>query len=243
MAMEKQVERLLAQVLDLFAEQFGRKAILRGGMVLRVLGSARYTNDLDYTFAPYNSKSEIVDEILDTLSRIPNAQITHSLNSQCLRVVLSVADTSIQIEAKVAKSVKSSIASTRLLSTQHDFPKRLIPIVDLSVALADTLAAWNERRLMRDIFDICFFLQMNIKPNIEVLHKRLKKPRYSRLIDDKSRYRGATLNEFYEFIRQNVSMVTDKQIQEELADYLLPDELAGLANYFRAVLVKLVAAE
>ncbi len=46
-------QQLLARVLDLFAQKFDRKAVLRGGMVLRVLGSPRLTNDLDYVFVPY----------------------------------------------------------------------------------------------------------------------------------------------------------------------------------------------
>ncbi len=46
-------QQLLAQVLDLFAQKFDKKAILHGGMVLRVLGSPRLTNDLDYIFVPY----------------------------------------------------------------------------------------------------------------------------------------------------------------------------------------------
>ena len=34
-------QQLLARVLDLFAQRFDKKAVLRGGMVLRVLGSPR----------------------------------------------------------------------------------------------------------------------------------------------------------------------------------------------------------
>ncbi len=49
---EKEQE-LLARVLDLITQKFDKKAILRGGMVLRILGSPRYTNDLDYLFVPY----------------------------------------------------------------------------------------------------------------------------------------------------------------------------------------------
>jgi hypothetical protein len=32
----KEVEALLVQVIDLFAERFDKRAVLRGGMVLRV---------------------------------------------------------------------------------------------------------------------------------------------------------------------------------------------------------------
>jgi hypothetical protein len=55
-------EKLLAQVLDLFAQTFDRRAVLRGGMLLRVLGSPRFTNDLDYVFVPY-ARRTIVDEV------------------------------------------------------------------------------------------------------------------------------------------------------------------------------------
>lgn len=41
-------QELLAKVLDMFAQKFNKKAVLRGGMVLRILGSQRFTNDLDY---------------------------------------------------------------------------------------------------------------------------------------------------------------------------------------------------
>jgi len=62
--MNEKEQELLATVLDLFASEFADKALLRGGMVLKVMGSARYTNDLDYLFVPYRSKKDILSEIL-----------------------------------------------------------------------------------------------------------------------------------------------------------------------------------
>lgn len=41
-------------------EDFKNHAILKGGMVLKLLGSTRKTLDLDYTFVPFKSKKEIV---------------------------------------------------------------------------------------------------------------------------------------------------------------------------------------
>ncbi len=52
-------EALIARALDCISQHFGKRAILRGGMVLRILGSPRYTNDLDYVFVPYKSKKDI----------------------------------------------------------------------------------------------------------------------------------------------------------------------------------------
>jgi len=46
-------QELLAQILDLFAQRFDKHAVLRGGMVLCILGCERLTNDLDYVFIPF----------------------------------------------------------------------------------------------------------------------------------------------------------------------------------------------
>lgn len=51
--MVEKEKALIARVLDLFAQHFANRAVLRGGMVLRILGSPRFKNDLDYVFVPY----------------------------------------------------------------------------------------------------------------------------------------------------------------------------------------------
>ena len=43
--MEKE-QKLLDRIIDIFAQKFDKNAILCGGMVLRILGSRRLTNDL-----------------------------------------------------------------------------------------------------------------------------------------------------------------------------------------------------
>lgn len=232
-------QQLLARVLDLFAQRFDRKAILRGGMVLRVLGSPRLTNDLDYVFVPYKSKKDIVDEILTCLQSIEGAELDYSLNSKCLRVVLSVDQTTIQVEAKVAMDVKTTTTSTRLFSTQFDLPPRIIHVVDTDIAVANKMAAWNERRLIRDIYDIWFFLQMNATPDRTTLEERLKKPSYSKLVKAQDHFTGRTCSEFYAYLRAEVSKLTNEQIADELADYLPPEDTKGLLLLFQAALAKL----
>ena len=233
-------QQLLAQVLDLFAQKFDKKAVLRGGMVLRVLGSPRLTNHLDYVFVPYKSKKDIVDEIVTCLRSIEGADIDYSLNSKCLRVVLTVEETTIQVEAKVAMDVETTTASTRLFSTQFNLPPRIIHVADTNVALANKMAAWNERRLIRDIYDIWFLLQMNATPDTATLEERLWKPVYSRLVSKDDYFPGRACSEFYDFIRTKVASISDEQIGNELSDYLPSEETKGMALLFRAALAKLV---
>ena len=232
-------QALLARVLDMFARKFDKRAILRGGMVLRVLGSQRLTNDLDYVFVPYKSKKDISTEIIECLKSIDGAKVSHTFNSKCLRIVLTADEATIQIEVKVAMDVKTSTTSTKLFSPQFNLPQRIIHVVNYPVALANKMAAWNERRLIRDIYDIWFFLQMNVDPDIATLEARLKKPCYSRLVRKEDYFKGKTMNEFYDFLRAKVSLLSDKDITEAMSDHLPPKDTTGLSMMFRSALVRL----
>lgn len=235
----KKEEALIARVLDLLARRFDKRAVLRGGMVLRILGSPRFTNDLDYLFIPYRSKKDLLPELLDCLQTMEEAEIKHSMNSKCLRIVLTVDGVTIQIEAKAALSEKTTAASTRLFSKQFNLPPRMVRIADLSVALAHKMAAWNERRLVRDLYDIWFYLQMSVLPDREILAARLRKPEYSRRVSKTAYFAGSDVNAFYDFLREKAAELTDEDIRRSLADYLAPDEIDGLAAQFRAALAKL----
>jgi len=235
---EKEQE-LLAEILDLFAQNFEDRAILRGGMVLRLLGSPRLTNDLDYVFVPYKSKKSIVDEVIKVLKTLDGVCLKHSMNSKCLRIMITRASTTVQVEAKVATEVRTATASTRLFSPKYRFPPRLIHVADYTVALANKMAAWNERRLIRDVYDISFYRQMNILPDQETLMARLSKPCYSKLVMKEDYFKGKTERNFYDFLREKINKLSDKDIDRELSDYLAPEEIPGLAMEIRASLVKL----
>lgn len=232
-------EALLVRVMDLFARKFDRMAVLRGGMGLRILGCERLTNDLDYVFIPFKSKRDIVEAVIAALKEIEGAKIDYSFNSKCLRVALSLDGASIQIEAKVAMSVPVQIISNKELAIKFNLPPRLIPVVEYSVALANKMAAWNERRLIRDIYDIWFYLALGVKPDTRTLKERLRKPSYSKLIRKTDYFGGAGVEEFYDFLRLKVRDITDKDIENSLGDYLKKEDIAGLAMKFRSALAGL----
>ncbi len=232
-------EALLAQIMDVIAVRFDKRAVLRGGMVLRVLGCERLTNDVDYLFVPYASKKDVVEEVLAALANIETASIRHSMNSKCLRIVLTRDQVSVQIEIKTAADVPTQLVSNREMARQYGLPPRLLPVVDYPVALADKMAAWNERRLVRDVYDIFFYLRMGIRPDHAVLEKRLAKPVYSRLVRKADQFTGRTIEEFLSFLRANVEKLSDQTITVSLRDYLPEDELAGLSMRLRAELAKI----
>jgi hypothetical protein len=106
------------------------------------------------------------------------------------------------------------------------------------VALADKMAAWNERRLMRDLYDIWFFLRMGVRPDEAVLARRLRKPEYSRLVKAADHFRGSSVADFRDFLLARVQQLTDAGLAAELKAYLRPDELAGLSMRIRAEFAK-----
>jgi predicted nucleotidyltransferase component of viral defense system len=232
-------EQLLVEVMDVIAQRFDKHAVLRGGMVLRVLGCERLTNDVDYVFVPYASKKDVVKDLLAALGTMPNVRLEHALHSTCLRVRITRDDVAVQAEIKTARQVPISMLSNRALARPYGWPARLIPVVDYPVALADKMAAWNERRLIRDVYDIWFYLRMGVRPCSKTLQRRLKKPNYSRLVKSADQFKGQSVTDFYAFLRQAVLAMTDKQVEAELADYLPPDELVGLVMRFRAAFATL----
>ncbi|MCC5848647.1 MAG: nucleotidyl transferase AbiEii/AbiGii toxin family protein [Verrucomicrobia bacterium] len=232
-------EKLLFEIINRLHDRFGKHAILRGGMVLRILGCERYTNDVDYVFVPYASKKDIVEDVLAALRTLSGVTLDHSMNSKCLRIKVFQAKTAVQVEIKTAMDESVIVLSTKYLAEQMGLPPRLLPVVDLSLALADKLAAWNERRLPRDLYDVFFFLRMGIRPDPARLEKRLLKPQYSKLVKDNDRFHGAVLEAFYSFLREKIMRLDEDDFLQSLADILPSDELPGLLLRLRAEVAKL----
>jgi len=228
------MERLLVEVIDRMAARFEGQAVLRGGMALRVLGCERLTNDVDYLMVPFQSKKDVVADVLEVLGGLEGVQVSHTLNSKCLRVVLRRGTVVAQVEIKVGETAPVRVLSTKGMVERMGLAPRLIPVLDFPVALADKMAAWNERRLMRDVYDIWFFLRMGVLPEQSRLEARLRKPQYSRLVPAHRHLREATLSALYTQLREEVNGLTDADVAEQLRDYVPEAELVGLAPRFKA---------
>ena len=151
-----------------------------------------------------------------------------------MRVVLKRDQTVAQVEIKVDQSVPTYIVSTKGVTDLLGLPPRLIPVLDFPVALADKMAAWNERRLLRDVYDIWFFLCMGVKVDEKRLLSRIQKPAYSRLVDVSRQLEERTVPAFYDLLRKEITELTDKEVSESLSDLLPEVELTGLTMRFKA---------
>jgi predicted nucleotidyltransferase component of viral defense system len=172
----RHTEELLAWVMNFFADEFGGSAIIRGGMALRLLNSPRYTNDIDYVFVPFKSKKEIRLLIEKKLSGVGGLEFSVTLNSKAMVVHIHYRTQSCQVEIHAGENYESLTMSSSAIVSSYGLPPKVVRIAELGNAFAHKIAAWNERELLRDLFDVYQYQTiLRVKPDLENLRKRLAK--------------------------------------------------------------------
>ena len=229
------VEGLMIFLINTFSEKFPQSAILKGGMCLRLLDCPRLTNDIDYVFVPYSSKKDILQGVLDVLDEIDGLTYEYNMNSKCLRIRIRYGELATQVEANVAKEYSATSISTAAISRQQGMLGRIVQLASYDVSMANKLAAWNERALMRDLYDLYFYYTMvQVMPEMAVLEKRLKKvastPR-------NKNPRCMTLEQLVTKLRKRLTELSADDMLE-LSDYLPGNELQGLETKIRAQLLQ-----
>jgi predicted nucleotidyltransferase component of viral defense system len=220
-------EALMVRLINLLAGSFPAQAILKGGMELRLLNCPRYTNDLDYVFVPFSSKKDIAAPVLQVLGKQEDLKIEHTMHSTCMRIIASAGKIRVQIELNVASECKTQELTTADLARAHHLQGRIIRAMSLDTALAHKLAAWLERGLMRDLYDIYFIREtLGIAPDLNTLSDRLRKISYQR--HGNRGPKTMTMPQFAAILRQAAGNIGPAPLHEELQDQLDPEEFPGL---------------
>ena len=230
----KSTEALLSWIVDFFAQKFGNSAILKGGMSLRLMHSPRYTNDVDYIFIPFDSKKDAKTLVEEALSLVEGLKYNTTMNSKALRIIVDYAGQQAQIEINVEMECPSIPMSSSLLSTPYGYPARIIRVMEPGVAFAHKIAAWNERELMRDLYDVYQYESLfRTAPNMEILYKRLKSARsYKNVVAAKN------IGSLVEKMRKCAESLTESSFSE-LVPLLDAVELAGLSFRMRPSILAL----
>lgn len=230
----KSTEALLSWIVDFFAQKFGNSAILKGGMSLRLMHSPRYTNDVDYIFIPFDSKKDAKTLVEEALSLVEGLKYNTTMNSKALHIIVDYAGQQAQIEINVEMECPSIPMSSSLLSTPYGYPARIIRVMEPGVAFAHKIAAWNERELMRDLYDVYQYESLfRTAPNMEILYKRLKSARsYKNVVAAKN------IDALVEKMRKCAESLTENSFSE-LIPLLDAVELAGLSFRMRPSILAL----
>jgi predicted nucleotidyltransferase component of viral defense system len=217
---------------------FTDHAILEGGMAMRLIDSPRSTTDIDYMFVPYASKKDVREQIEFVLLEIEDAELEVTLHSKMLRAEIRVDDASIQLEVDVAMECSGIPMSTGGFARQLGQPARIVRIMSPDWALAHKLAAWNERRLLRDLYDCYFFVaRLGEMPAEDVLESRLAHVVSS--LPALARRRTMTRVELAAELRAEIADLSQERLVAELGGVLPSEEMAGLAPRMKAAAARL----
>jgi hypothetical protein len=105
--------------------------------------------------------------------------------------------------------------------------------------MAHKLAAWNERRLLRDLYDLYYFVaRLDVRPEMDALRERLARVE-SRLPALRKR-KSMTVGELATALATAAEALDATTLRHELAPILPADELEGLIPRLRAAAYKLV---
>lgn len=234
-------EGLMVWIMTALADTLGAHAILKGGMVLRLLDCPRHTNDLDYVFVPYDSKKSIVPLIERALRSLDGLEWTYRLHSTSVRFLVTYQQFSTQIEANVANTCLTEPLSTSALARPARQMPRVIRVMRLDQALAHKIGAWNERGLMRDLYDIYFLHTILGKvPDLPTLKERLARVQYAKNVARAGKPKTMRLTDLCEKMRQSASTVSAHDVAQQLGDYLTPNEYTGLEHKIKISLAHLV---
>jgi predicted nucleotidyltransferase component of viral defense system len=223
MPLESQ-EALLVWLIGFFAEKFHHHAILKGGMVLRLLESPRSTNDADFVFVPYSSRKDLQEDVRAALDGVPELRWSDRLDSRAWRLSVRHGGQSAQVEITVAEACASFPISTGPLARTHGLPGNIVRAMDLSVALSNKLAAWNERHLWRDVLDLWFLHSVQRTAlDYPTLDARLEK-----VVGRKGKPKRMTRLELAQSLRRTASGITRDAVEQELSDTLPATDLVGI---------------
>ena len=230
---------LMVWLINFLADKFGNNAILKGGMELRLLDCPRHTNDIDYVFVPFSSKKDVRELVLDAFSEVPDLKIEHSLNSKNLRCLCEYNGIRVQIEISAAMDCKSQELTTATLARATNQQAHIVRGMRFDIALAHKIAAWNERRLVRDLYD-CYFMVdiLAIHPHIQTLRQRLAKSEIR--AGRKTKIVSMTIIDLISTLTTALVDLSQTMVEEQMRDFLLPEELPGLEKKIRIGVNKLL---
>jgi predicted nucleotidyltransferase component of viral defense system len=234
----KDREELIIKVMHFMAEKLKDSLVLKGAMQLRLQGSYRLTQDINYVLLSVESKKVLVKKIKKYISELREIRIND--------VELNFRGIFIEIESQEQPGLKTLLEinilsslhmipenmSTVALSNQYKLSGRVISVMALPEAFAHKIAASLERNSMRDIYDL-FILEPLSNFDVTTLFDRLK--RLSVLRGNPER---VTFKEAANRLRKKGETINASRIEKELGPLLPLDQIKGIKLVLKATVAR-----
>jgi len=234
-------EDLQIWLIHFLGEKFPQNAILKGGMAMKLLlNCPRYTNDLDYIFVPFKSRKPVMKQLCEALSTM-NFLIIAATRQHSNTFVIEVQTNT---EPKVSTAIEFNVqlecnripVSTKRLASIIQMSSQLVNVTNPQEAMSHKIAAWLERDLMRDLYDMYFFVQSGFVPDRKTLESRLSN--INNLNKRRKLPKKMTLGDLAELLKERLANLTDDEI-DSLCAILPQDEVILLKTQLRPTLNRL----
>jgi len=233
--MDEKLDKALLEVITRISHHFGPMAVLKGGMSLRIQGIDRSTQDADFCFQPSKSKKDFSKDLVNFMNEICDEPVHHSMDSKKLKIDAVYNRCKIVVEANAHKAFEPLAVTTKSIAKRYNLQSCVISVMPNSMAFANKLGAWLDRRLARDLYDIYTYLEVfRVKPDSTILEKRVIKPSYARQV--KTRPQLTSIKEFTSFLKDECDKLSREDIEGELMAIIPPEDLDGLGiDIIRAI--------
>lgn len=236
----KTPEELLTRVMNQLAETFRDRLILKGGMLLRLYNSPRFTRDVDFVFLSTESKKKLRDDLLQALRRMPEIRIVGvEVNSRGIFIDVADAEETqkVLIEVNVAASthLPAEPLSSANLSQKYSLGGRVISTMALPEAFAHKIAATLERDTVRDIYDLSQFEAMGLVVDLATLKHHL-----SQLSVQRGKPRAVDFQEAARMLRKRLDRLDQERIAAELFPILPAEYRPGVLGIIRASVGRII---
>lgn len=232
-------EELMARLLNHLAEKFKNQLILKGGMLLRLQGSPRQTQDLDFVWIRTKKRNIFAQEIKGALETLEGIEVK-DLQTNSRGIFLQVFDRSKEVIAKIEISVISATSlppkssTTSRLSGPYALKTQVVSVMDLSEAFSHKIAASLERDLVRDLYDL---MQME---SLVAFDEATLRERLTKLEISRAKARQVSLQEAIGLLRERIDSLSKKKIEGELFGTLPQEEIVGLDSIIRAAVSRVI---
>jgi predicted nucleotidyltransferase component of viral defense system len=234
-----QTEELLVRILNHLVDRMKDRLVVKGGMLLRLLESPRYTQDLDFVLPSKESKKVLVKELVSALREIPSIEVTRQdLSSRGIFIGIRDRESGTQatLETNVVPGTRlpPEPVSTAKISSLYSLSGRIVRVMAPAEAFSNKIAACLERGAGRDLYDISLFEPMTAfdRPTLE--------DRLSRLEVDRAKPRKVARDEAAQLLRKRLEDLSEQRLREEVFPLLPPDHQPGLLMVIRASVSRVI---
>ncbi|HCU24772.1 MAG TPA: hypothetical protein DF383_07125 [Deltaproteobacteria bacterium] len=232
-------EELLIRLLNHLAERLKDRFVLKGGMLLRLLESPRYTQDLDFAVLSKESKKTVLKEIAAILRAIPTIEITRQqLNSRS--IFIDVEDRSGPTKAVLEINVVPSLhlppepLSTAKISNLYSLSGRVVRVMAPAESFSNKIAAALERGVGRDFYDLSLFEPLTAFDETSLLN------RLSHLEIDRAKPKKISIKTAAELLQKRLNNLSEQRLKEEIGPLVPREYQPGLLLMIRSSVSRLI---